>query len=69
VVDGLKKKVKLRGAAGLTRQHGSVGSPYVLVSAGGLGAGQAVSVTLHFKGPAGGAGRFTARLLAGNGTL
>jgi hypothetical protein len=68
-VGGLKKKVKVRGLAGVTTQHGPMGSPYVLVSAGGLGVGQAMPVMLTFKNPTGRAVRFTARLLAGTGTL
>jgi ELWxxDGT repeat protein len=69
VLDGLKKKIKLKNAVGVTTQQAPLGSPYMMVSSGDLAPGQSMTVTLSFKNPAGGTVHFTARVLAGPGTV
>jgi hypothetical protein len=69
VLDGLKKKIKLKNAIGVTMQQAPLGSPYLLVSSGDLAPGQSMTVTLSFKNPAGGTVHFSTRVLAGPGTV
>jgi hypothetical protein len=46
VLDGLSRKVKLRNPAGFS----PAGSPFVVITPGGLGPGQALTVVLEFTG-------------------
>jgi hypothetical protein len=50
VLDGLMRGVRLRNATGHSQTHVTPGDPFVLVTEGGLGAGQAATVSLMFTG-------------------
>jgi ELWxxDGT repeat protein len=69
VLDGLKKKIKLKNAVGVTTQQAPPGSPYVMVSSGDLAPSQSMTVLLSFKNPTDGTVHFTVRVLAGPGTV
>src|SRR5439155_27168619 len=62
VLDGLKKKVKLRNASGRTAS----GSPFLKVDPGTLAAGASIRFTLSFTG---GTPHYTLRVLAGLGAV
>jgi hypothetical protein len=69
VVEGLRHKVKLRHATGVSGTH-SPGSPYIALPLSALNPGQAVTLTLRFSGPSGQTIRMAAfqmLVLAGQG--
>jgi len=65
-LDSLTAGATLSGA-GQTQCATPAGSPYVLVSPSGIGAGQSVTITLQFTGAGGPPFIYTPRYLAGNG--
>src|SRR5262245_2671561 len=68
VLHGLKRKVRLKGASGLTQQHGPPGDPFVLLNVRLLPGGEH-AVFLRFSNPKHKTIRFTAQVLAGPGTV
>jgi uncharacterized delta-60 repeat protein len=71
VLDGLPAKVRLLQSTGVTRSHGTAGSPYVAVPLPGnaLAPGAGIRLLLRFANPRLRKVRFTPLLLEGNGTL
>jgi uncharacterized delta-60 repeat protein len=71
VLDHLPRGVRLRHRAGVTRNHGTPGSPYVAVPLPGgvLNPGQQVRLVLTFTNPQRRKVRFTPLLLEGAGVL
>jgi hypothetical protein len=69
VFNPLPRRVRVSPAAGLTQYHAPLLSPSVLATAGGLGPGQSVTVTLGFGGRLPRRLGYAVRVLAGSGTL
>jgi hypothetical protein len=68
ILHGLKRKVRLRNATGLTRKHGHPGDPYLLDNVT-LKPGGEVTLILRFSNPRSQVIRFTTEVLAGTGEM
>jgi hypothetical protein len=71
VLDGLSRKIKLRGRAGVAAGQAPLGSPFMAISMGGanvFSAGATLTVLLEFSNPLGRHLLYLPRLLAGAGT-
>jgi hypothetical protein len=66
-LDGLSSNATLRSAGGVTQCDAPLGSPWITVAAGTLGAGQSESVALTFYDPTVQAIHYSARVLHGIG--
>jgi hypothetical protein len=66
-LDGLSSNATLRSAAGVTQCDAPLGSPWITVAGGALGAGQSESVALTFYDPTVQAIHYSARVLHGIG--
>ncbi len=66
-LDSLSAGATLTGSLGTTQCASPAGSPYVLLSNTGIGAGQSLTLSLQFISPAGPPFLYTPRYLAGSG--
>lgn len=68
VLDRLGTGTALTNAIGVTAAVAPLGSPYLNVGVGGLGAGQSATLRLQFTNPGNAGISYTTRVLAGPGT-
>jgi ELWxxDGT repeat protein len=68
VLDGLNKKIKFKGGVGLTKVLAPLGSPFVNLVTASLKPGASTAITLVFTS-APRKVKFTARILAGSGSI